>query len=58
MTSWIIKNLWLIPVLPMLAAGFRALVRQAGAERRQTVAHDVSRGYSCESASSPGGAAE
>src|SRR6185437_11715687 len=25
---WIVKNLWLIPVLPMLAAGFSALAPQ------------------------------
>ena len=26
--SWIVRNLWLIPVLPMLAAGVSALVKR------------------------------
>ena len=44
MSDWIVKNLWLIPALPMLAAGLSALAQRAGAERRQMVAHGVSRG--------------
>jgi hypothetical protein len=36
--TWSIQNLWLIPVLPLLA------MDKAGAERRQKVAHGVSRG--------------
>ena len=37
----LIQNLWLIPALPLLASGLSA---SSGAERRQPVAHGVSRG--------------
>ncbi len=56
--TWIAKNLWLIPFLPMLAAGISALTRPTGAERRQMVAHGVSRGYRSADITSPGGAKE
>ncbi len=39
--SRIEEYLWLIPALPLLAAGLSA---SAGAERRQPVAHGASRG--------------
>lgn len=47
---WTVQNLWLVPALP-LAAG-------AGAERREMVAHGVSRGKGDDARISPGGAAE
>jgi hypothetical protein len=53
---WIVKDLWLIPVLPILAAGLTALARIVGAERRQPVAHGVSRGYHVANNTSPVGA--
>ena len=37
----LVQYLWLIPALPLLAAGLSA---SAGAERRQPVAHGASRG--------------
>jgi hypothetical protein len=49
--TWIAQNLWLIPVLPLVANG-------AGAERRKMVAHGVSRGYRIANITSPGGAVE
>jgi len=55
---WIVQNLWLIPALPILAAGLSALARSAGAERRRMVAHGVSRGFDVGNKSSPGGAIE
>jgi hypothetical protein len=55
---WIVKNLWLIPAPPMLAAELSALAQSAGAERRQMVAHGASRGYRVENVTSPGGATE
>ena len=55
---WIVKYLWLIPALPILAAGLGAIPQLAGAERRQTVAHGVSRGYCGPIMPSPGGAVE
>jgi hypothetical protein len=58
MMPWIVKNLWLIPALPILAAGLSALARSAGAERRETVAHGASRGYGVVNIISPGGATE
>ena len=43
--NWLVQDLWLIPALPLLVAGLSALaIRSAGAERRQPVAHGVSRG--------------
>ncbi len=54
----IVKNLWLIPALPMLAAGLSAFPYGSGAERRQTIAHGVSRGSGVETRRSPGGAEE
>ena len=48
--TWIVPNLWLILALPLLAA------REAGAERRQKVAHGVSRGTEIKDPTSPGGA--
>ena len=36
----LVRNLWLIPALPQLAAALNA----SGAERRQPVAHGASRG--------------
>ena len=56
MTPWIVQNLWLIPALPMLAAGSSALAQWAGAERRQMVAHGDSRGSRMKKQPSPGGA--
>lgn len=53
MTS-IVNYLWLIPALPLLAAGLSAL----GAERRQPVAHGVSRGIEVRNVVSSVGAAE
>ena len=46
------KMLWLIPALPLLAAG------GAGAERREEAAHGVSRGIAAGNRISPGGASE
>src|SRR5205823_9970614 len=46
------KMLWLIPALPLLAAG------GVGAERREEVAHGVSRGIAAGNRISPGGASE
>ena len=48
--TWIVQNLWLIPALPLLAA------HEAGAERRQKVAHGMSRGAKIKNSASPGGA--
>jgi len=56
--AWIVQNLWLIPALPMLAAGLSALARSAGTECRQKVTHGDSRASSVKNASSPGGAKE
>ncbi|PYJ97362.1 MAG: hypothetical protein DME23_15920 [Verrucomicrobia bacterium] len=55
---WIIQNLWLIPALLILAAALSALAHAAGAERREKVAHGVSRGFRGSNTSSPGGASE
>ena len=54
--SWIVQNLWLIPALPILTSGVSALAHLAGAERRQKVAHGVSRGAGVKDVTSPGGA--
>ena len=56
--TWTVQNLWLIPALPLLAAGVSALAHSAGAERRQMVAHGASRGSGVENIPSPGGAKE
>jgi hypothetical protein len=56
MTPWIVKTLWLILALPMLAAGLSALARLAGTEGRQAVAHGASRGDHVANNTSPGGA--
>ena len=45
----IVPYLWLIPALPLLAAG------ETGAKRRQKVAHGVSRGTEIKNSPSPGG---
>lgn len=50
--TWLVPNRWLIPALPLLAAGV------TGAERREEVAHGVSRGIAAEKRTSPGGALE
>ena len=50
--TWLIQNLWLVPALPLLAAC------PAGAERRENLAHGVSRGFQVAAEPSPGGAAE
>jgi hypothetical protein len=50
--TWIAQNLWLIPVLPLAAAG------GTGAERRKTVAHGVSHGIPVRNKISPVGAIE
>jgi hypothetical protein len=50
--TWIAQNLWLIPVLPLVASD------GTGAERRKTVAHGMSRGYRVPNITSPGGATE
>ena len=47
----------LLSSLPLLA-GISALTRHTGAERRQMVAHGVSRGYRSADVTSPGGAKE
>ena len=52
--NWLVQNLWLIPALPLLAAGLSI----SGAERRQPVAHGVSRGIEIGSTVSSVGAAE
>ena len=49
------QNRWPIPAWSLLAAGLIA-ARSAGAERRQTVAHGVSRGFRAAGTTSPGGA--
>ena len=49
------EYLWLILALPLLAAGLNA---SAGAERRQPVAHGVSRGIEVHKGISSVGAAE
>jgi hypothetical protein len=55
----LIEHLRLIPALPLLAAGLSTLViRSAGAERRQSVAHGMSRGKGVEIETSSVGAAE
>ena len=46
----IVQTLCLIPALPLLAAG------ETGAERRQKVAHGVSRGTGIKNSASPAGA--
>ena len=50
--NWIVQNLEAICRLPLLAAD----ARSTGAERRQKVAHGVSRGLGVENLTSPGGA--
>ena len=50
--TWLVPNLWLIPALPLAAAGV------TGAERREKVAHGVSRGNAAGNKTSPGGASE
>jgi hypothetical protein len=45
---WIAENLWLIRALPLSAA-----VRSKGAERRQKVAHGVSRGLKVKTQQAP-----
>src|SRR6266513_5417138 len=55
---WIIQNLWLIPALLILAAALGALAHAVGAERREKVAHGVSRGIAAENRTSLGGASE
>jgi hypothetical protein len=54
--TWTVQTLWLIPALPLLAAGLRAPPVSAGAERRQKVAHGVSRGAAVKDVTSPAGA--
>lgn len=56
--NWIVKNLWLIPPLPILAADGNTLALVSGAEHRQKVAHGVSRGSGVTTIASPGGAKE
>ena len=51
--TWLVQNLWLIPALTAHGAG-----AGAGAERREKVAHGVSRGIAAENRTSPGGASE
>jgi hypothetical protein len=58
MTPWIVKTLWLISALPMLAAGLSALARLAGTECRQAVAHGASRGDWITEKASPGASEE
>src|SRR2546429_7515694 len=53
--AWLVPNLWLIPAL---AAALGAIAQAAGAERREKVAHGVSRGIAAEKRTSPGGASE
>lgn len=53
----IVNHRWLRSSLPLLA-GISALTRHTGAERRQMVAHGVSRGYRSADVTSPGGAKE
>jgi len=54
--TWIAQNLWLIPALPLLAAGLALVAPLAGAERRQKVAHGASRGAGkTKYSTSPGG---
>jgi len=55
-SNWIVKSLWRIPALPILAARVSALVHCSGAERRQTVAHGATRGSGVKNITSPGGA--
>ena len=55
---WIVKNLWLIPALPLLAAGLSALAHPVGTECREMVAHGVSHGYCAVNILSPVGAKE
>src|SRR5438034_509454 len=52
--SWLVHNLWLIPALPLFAAGQQS----SGTECRQKVAHGVSRGFDGRNTMSPGGAKE
>ena len=54
--SGIVENLRLVPPPAIWAAEFSALARSAGAERRQKVAHGVSRGAEIKNSVSPGGA--
>jgi hypothetical protein len=51
------NHLRFLSSLPVLA-GISALTRHTGAERRQMVAHGVSRGYRSADVTSPGGAKE
>jgi hypothetical protein len=51
---WSVVSPWLIPALPILAQGVSALARPAGAERRQKVAHGVSRGVGVKDITSQG----
>ena len=51
--TWLVQSLWLIPALTAHGAG-----AGAGAERREKVAHGVSRGIAAENRTSPGGASE
>src|SRR6266498_2257182 len=52
--SWLVHNFWLIPALPLFAAGQQS----SGTECRQKVAHGVSRGFDDCNTMSPGGAKE
>ncbi|HKI70637.1 MAG TPA: NADH-quinone oxidoreductase subunit L, partial [Verrucomicrobiae bacterium] len=36
--AWIVKNLWLIPALPILAAGFTAIAKQSARKFAATLA--------------------
>ena len=51
--TWIAESLWPILAVPLLTAGLIA-ARSAGAERRQKVAHGVSRGLRAPGTTSPG----
>ena len=51
--NWIVQNLWLIARAPVPTAA-----HSSGAERRQRVAHGVSRGFPRAKRQSPGGATE
>jgi hypothetical protein len=57
--NWLVQNLWLIPELPLLAAGLSASrIHPPGAERREMVAHGVRRGTGVESGTSSVGATQ
>jgi hypothetical protein len=47
---------WAVSVAEMVAAELSALAKTAGAERRQKVAHGLSRGAEVQNIISPGGA--